>query len=163
MDNNIDGIFKNIIFDLKPEEQRKLLKLYSNYKNIKSYDNYEELEKDIYTRQSVNNDKEKVKFELERIKDFIEVNKIENREIFDRFYFVNKAFIIYSTYGEESIDNGALKDIIESIILLELDLGMRIGLYMELCECFEKEIINSYIKKEKNKDEYKEYIVKGNG
>ena len=38
--DDIDAIFKTVIFDVKPEERTKLLKQYKRYKFIKSYDNY---------------------------------------------------------------------------------------------------------------------------
>lgn len=157
---DIDVMFKDVIFNVKPEEQKKLLKLYSNYKNIKGYENYEELESNIYAKQSVNNDKDKIRFELQRIDDFMRFKNIKNSDVYDRFYSIGKAFFIYDKYDDGNIDNSALKAVIESIILLETDLGMRIGLYKELCEYFEKEIQNKY-----NKNGYikQEHRVKGNG
>ena len=144
MQTDIDIMFKKIIFNKKYEEQKRLLKLYSNYKNIKINNNYKELETKIYAKQGINNRKEKVDFEIQRIKKNLKNNGKNDPIIKNRIKFIEKAYIVYLLYSEDNKDDDILKYIINDIILLELDMDMKIGLWEELCEYVEKEITKEY-------------------
>jgi len=154
MIENIDEKFKNVIFSLNSYEQKKLLKLYNNYKNIKLYNNYEDIENDLYIKYSVNSIEEKIHFELQRISKFIySINDIDS-EFINRLNFIIKTFMFTKTLKEENLEN-IFKDIINNIILLEIDLNMKIGLYSELCEYFESEVQNKYVRSEERVYGYK--------
>ena len=144
MQTDIDIMFKKIIFNKKYEEQKRLLKLYSNYKNIKINNNYKELEAKIYAKQGINNRKEKVDFEIQRIKKNLKNNGKNDPIVKNRIKFIEKAYIVYLLYSEDNKDDNILKYIINDIILLELDMDMKIGLWEELCEYVEKEITKEY-------------------
>ena len=144
MQTDIDIMFKKIIFNKKYEEQKRLLKLYSNYKNIKINNNYKELETKIYAKQGINNRKEKVDFEIQRIKKNLKNNGKNDPIIKNRIKFIEKAYIVYLLYSEDNKEDDILKYIINDIILLELDMDMKIGLWEELCEYVEKEITKEY-------------------
>ena len=142
MAGEIDKNFKKIIFSIRPEEQKKYLKMYNYYRNIKSYD-YKELENKIYAKQGITDDKRKIEFELRRIRAFFKTNNITDEEFQERFNYIEKAFMVYSEYDDDiGKGDNILNEIINSIISLELDMGMKIGLYAELCDYFESEIIN---------------------
>lgn len=144
MQTDIDIMFKKIIFNKKYEEQKRLLKLYSNYKNIKINNNYKELETKIYAKQGINDRKGKVDFEIQRIKKNLKNNGKNDPIIKNRIKFIEKAYIVYLLYSEDNKDDDILKYIINDIILLELDMDMKIGLWEELCEYVEKEITKEY-------------------
>ena len=79
---------------------------------------------------------------------------------YNRLFLIEKAFIINFTYGEDDVDSGILKDTFNSIIMLEMDLNMKIGLYGEFCDCFEENLQNEYKANNKAREEHR---IRGNG
>lgn len=138
---------QNITF----EEKVYLMKLLGNYKKIINFNSdlneIFKLEDDLYKKYNIKNDKEKIIFELKRIKDNFSKKAKINDSILKDYAYLNTTFKFYNDTNN-LMNSSVLKDIFECIIILELKLGMKIPLYKEIVELF-----NEYCQKEK-------YIIK---
>lgn len=145
--DKIDSIFNDSSLDVK--SKKRLFTIVNAYNNVKILDDYKKIEDKLYISQGVLSDEEKVAFEIQRISRFIIKNK--KLEANSRLLSIVKSFELYKNSDNKEM----ITYIINSIIALELDLGMIIALYSELHDYCESEIDNYYYLSLNNIDDTK--------
>ena len=117
---------KYIMSDDSIEEKKNFLKLKKEYYKVKSIDNYKVVQEKLYDNK---NKAEILSFELSRI---LKQNA-NNPEVLE--YIASIQSILSSYKGE--ITDELYVNVASIIIFLEISLGMKIGLFSELCLIFE--------------------------
>ena len=161
--NSIYDMYKFIMGATDTESKLKLLKLFGKYKKIKSYNEYKELEDKIYEKYAATNDNDKIKIELQRINLYLKKNNIHDYDINNSLLSIAKTFKIYLEFINKSgNDDATKKEIINNILSLELDLGMKIALYNEYCNYFEELVNDKYHEIKENDKNIIKNRTKGN-
>ena len=112
------------------EEKKFFLQLKNQYFRIKSINDYEILQKKLYSNKSRC---EIILFEIARI---LKNDKL-NVKISEQISDVKKLLTIN---GDDELTDELYEKIINFIIRIEMSLGMKIGLFNELCNMFENEM-----------------------
>lgn len=112
----------------KIDEKKKFLKLKREYLRIINIKDYGVLQEKLYVGK---NKKEIISFELLRISNKYQVDK----DILEQVSNVEKILDLYDT---ELPDELYMK-MIQGIVMLELSLGLKVGLFKEFCLIFEEE------------------------
>lgn len=144
------------------EDTKNIYYLISYYQEISKINDYEEIEKKLYDRFDVKSNFDKILYELKRITVFITRNsdkKDLSLEIMNYYRQVVNGVEILNTIPDESSDSkkSVEEEIIYDIINLEMELGMKIGLYSEFFDYFNErssEIITSAQSKGLNNVKY---------
>ena len=126
----------------KLDDKKRFLRLKREYLRIKSIKDYESVQEKLYAGK---NKKEIISFELLRI-----LNK--NKDDADILEQVNNVKSILDLYDMDIPDELYIK-IVNGIISLELSLGLKIGLFKELCIIFKdecKKIEEEYLTNKEN-------------
>lgn len=142
-----DEIIKEFISTSTIEISTKIeiIKIYNYFKRI-AKTNYIEKEKEIYNKIGVKDKISKIDFEIKRIKQVLENNKEKERNFKERYMLIKNTYylILNDALSNIKIRTERLDDLLERIILIELDMGMEIGLYEEMEKMLNKTINNSY-------------------
>ena len=139
-----------LLQSLSVKEKSFILKLISKVKQIAKLNrNLEILEKissEIYKSIGINDDIEKIEFEISRISKKLSGN-LHNKD-----YYIKELNILRLLVDTYKKDNNVvdINDLYDSIIELEIELGLSIGLYDKLMNYF----INKYQFYQKNKINY---------
>lgn len=141
-----DELIRQIIANSKIDLSKRIeiLKLY-NYLRKYFKINYIEKENEIYNNLGVNNKISKIDFEIKRINQTLEKN-YSKEEYEERLTLIKSTYnlIISDTLNNIKINQERLNNLLERIVLLELDMEMKVGLYQEVDELLKKEINNLY-------------------
>lgn len=141
-----DELIRQIIANSKIDLSKRIeiLKLY-NYLRKYFKINYIEKENEIYNNLGVNNKISKIDFEIKRINQTLEKN-YSKEEYEERLNLIKSTYnlIISDTLNNIKINQERLNNLLERIVLLELDMEMKVGLYQEVDELLKKEINNLY-------------------
>ena len=117
--NNKKSMFKKVLFFDRLREE---------YLKIKSIKDYDLIQKKLYANKTR---REIIEFEIVRI-----VNNYNGDDLISsKLVNIEKLLKMY----DEEIPVDVYEKIINLIIKLELSLGMKIGLFVELCSLYEKE------------------------
>lgn len=112
------------------EEKKYFLRLKNQYYKVKNIKNYELLQKKLY------NDKSRyeiISFELARILNMNNLPMKVSEQVSD----IEKLLAIYK---DSKLTDELYEKIVTLIIKIEMSLGMKIGLFSELCTLFESEL-----------------------
>lgn len=120
---------KYILSDDSIEEKKNFLKLKKEYYKVKSIDNYKVVQEKLYDNK---NKAEILSFELSRI---LKQNA-NNPDVLE--YIASIQSILSSYKGEITYE--LYINVASIIIFLEISLGMKIGLFSELCLIFENKL-----------------------
>ena len=112
-------------------EKREFLILKREYLKVVNIKDYRETQKQLYQNKTRN---EIITFELARIRNKGDVNP----EVMEQISNVERMLSL----RDEDISDDLYMKIINGIIKLEISLGMRVGLFNELCCLFEEELKN---------------------
>lgn len=120
---------KYIMSDKNLDAKKYFVKLKDEYIKIKKIENYQRIQETLYA----NKDRAEIlSFELSRI---LKQNP-DNPKILERIASVQS---ILSSY-KGNIPDDSYVNIVDTIIYLELHLGMKIGLFNEVCLIFESKL-----------------------
>ena len=120
---------KYIMSDESLEEKKNFLKLKKEYYKVKNIENYKYVQEKLYDNK---NKTEILSFELSRILK-------QNADNPDVLEYIASIQSILSSYKGEITDTLYL-NVASIIIFLEISLGMKIGLFRELCLIFEDKL-----------------------
>ena len=120
---------KYIMSDESLEDKKTFLKLKKEYYKVKGINNYKDVQEKLYDDK---NKAEILSFELSRI---LKQNA-DNPEVLE--YIASIQSILSSYKGE--ITDELYENVASIIIFLEISLGMKIGLFRELCFIFESKL-----------------------
>lgn len=141
-----DDLIRQIIANPKIDLSKRIeiLKLYNYLKKYLKI-NYIEKENEIYNNLGVNNKLSKIDFEIKRMNQTLE-KKYPKEEYEERLNLIKNTYnlIISDTLNNIKINQERLNNLLERIVLLELDMEMKVGLYQEVDELLKKEINNLY-------------------
>lgn len=131
---------KYIMSDYDISDKKTFLKLKKEYYRIKAIDDYDSIQDKLYENKSKS---AVLSFELSRI---LKQNA-NNSEVLD---YIASIQSILSSYKDEITDELYI-NIANIIISLEISLGMKIGLFKEVCSIFETKIQEIYEKEMNNR------------
>ena len=131
VDKIIDLSKKYLESNVSVEEKKYFLKLKSLYFEIKNIKDYSQIQQNIYANKSK---KEIVLLEVTRILNNINVDCVILTQIDDIKYLIS----VYDNYLPDELYDR----LVDTIIRIEISLGMKIGLFNELCNMFEKILDN---------------------
>lgn len=120
---------KYIMSDESLEEKKSFLRLKKEYYKVKNIENYKEVQEKLYDNKSK---AEILSFELSRILK-------QNANDSETLEYVASIQSILSSYKGEITDELYIS-VSSIIIFLEISLGMKIGLFSELCLIFENKL-----------------------
>lgn len=112
-------------------EKKFFLSLKKEYLKIKKINNRDLLQNKLYSGK---NKGEIISFEIRRILN----NRELSPEIISQINDIKKILIMYNN----NLNDNLYYKVINSVIKIEISLGMKIGLFNELCNFFENEIDN---------------------
>lgn len=131
IENNKIDLAERVLIEsgVPVEEKRYFAKLKTEYLKIKGIKDYQKIQIRLYENKSKI---EIIKFEIARIKNHSKCNA----KIFAQIDDINSLLKIYN----DNIPEQKYYKIINLIIKMEIQMGMRIGLFKELCDLFEAEV-----------------------
>ena len=129
--NNCNKVLASSIVDL--EEKKYLVKLKKIYFKVNNIEDIREYENRLYNNKSK---KEKIDFEIERINLKI---KTSDGQVVDAL--INK---VLENMKNSKFSDDICDEIINSIIRIEVDLGLEIGLFEEF-EIYFQDEVNKYL------------------
>lgn len=132
-----DKFFSVLHMPISLLEKSLLRQLYAVYLRILNINDYSLVEKELYDNKG---DYDKVMFEISRIDDYLKIKRNLNNEYISRRLSLLKSL----TFENNNIDDKLYNTIFEEIINIELEIGMKIGLYDEVCNLFVRKVNEYY-------------------
>lgn len=146
MDSNYKNTLKNISSyfgddSLSVELKKDMLRLKKEYVFINKIPNYKDVEDQLYNGK---NQKEKILFEIKRIRRELKKRFKEEKSILEVLKFIEILNQSEMTYDEYLV-------VVANLLKIEFYLDMRVGLFKELCDIFERKV-DIYTKESEKKN-----------